>query len=161
MAEETTMKQRPVAAAAASEKPTPELLKTDVGGVYAEEEGELFAPPDQSPSSFAWSEVVWYNVVVLASWHVGALYALLFVLPQCTLQQVLMLWILLWVVAGLGITAGAHRLWSHRGYKAKLPLRVFLMLCNSMAFEGTIFEWSRDHRVHHKGSDTTADPHNS
>lgn len=113
-----------------------------------------------SQKGFTWSEVVWYNVVVLTAWHVGALYAVLFVMPHCSRLQLLVLWFLLWVVSGLGITAGAHRLWSHRCYKAKQPLRVFLMLCNSMAFEGSIFEWSRDHRVHHKGSDTTADPHN-
>lgn len=30
--------------------------------------------------------------------------------------------------SGFGITAGAHRLWSHRAYKAKWPLRVILIL---------------------------------
>ncbi|KAK1931796.1 Stearoyl-CoA desaturase 5 [Phytophthora citrophthora] len=156
----STLHQRRTAAAPAS-APAAELIKTQMDGEFAEEEGELFAPEEQAEAGFKWSEVVWYNVVVLAVWHIGALYSLLFVMPHCSLTQLLVLWVLLWIVAGLGITAGAHRLWSHRGYKAKLPLRVFLMLCNSMAFEGTIFEWSRDHRVHHKGSDTTADPHNS
>ncbi|KAG3083500.1 Stearoyl-CoA desaturase 5 [Phytophthora cactorum] len=158
MEERSTAQLRPNAAAVTK---TEKLIKTDMDSEFAEEEGELFAPEEQADAGFKWSEVVWYNVIVLSSWHVGALYALLFVMPHCSLLQLLVLWGLLWVVAGLGITAGAHRLWSHRGYKAKLPLRVFLMLCNSMAFEGTIFEWSRDHRVHHKGSDTTADPHNS
>ncbi|KAJ0131720.1 Acyl-CoA desaturase, partial [Colletotrichum tanaceti] len=27
---------------------------------------------------------------------------------------------------GLGITAGYHRLWAHRSYKASLPLRIYL-----------------------------------
>lgn len=116
---------------------------------------------DEITSGFTWSEVVWYNVIVLIAWHLGAIYALFFRMPYCSLLQLSVLWGILWLVAGLGITAGAHRLWSHRCYRAKLPLRVFLMLCNSMAFQGSIFEWSRDHRVHHKGSDTTADPHNS
>jgi stearoyl-CoA desaturase (Delta-9 desaturase) len=62
---------------------------------------------------------------------------------------------------GLGITAGAHRLWAHRSYKATLPLRIFLMLLNSMANQGSIYHWSRDHRVHHKHSETDADPHNA
>lgn len=116
---------------------------------------------DEVPPSFTWDEVVWYNVIVLAVWHIGAVYALFFVFPTCTWSQLAVLWIMLWVTSGLGITAGAHRLWAHKSYRAKLPLRIFLMLCNSMAFEGSIFEWSRDHRAHHKGSDTTADPHNS
>ena len=28
--------------------------------------------------------------------------------------------------AGLGVTAGAHRYWTHKSYKAKLPLRIIL-----------------------------------
>jgi len=121
---------------------------------------EMLAKQEVTPT-FIWSDVVWYNVVVLGLWHIGALYALFYVIPQCSLAQLAVLWKMLWVFSGLGITAGAHRLWAHRSYSAKAPLRFFLMLCNSMAFQGSIFEWSRDHRVHHKGSDTTADPHNS
>lgn len=96
------------------------------------------------------------------------------------------------VVSALGITAGAHRLWSHRSYKASLPLRILLGVANSMAFQvarhaifklcsrpaccvhgsdlspppsppvqNDIYEWARDHRVHHKYSETDADPHNA
>jgi stearoyl-CoA desaturase (delta-9 desaturase) len=65
------------------------------------------------------------------------------------------------VGGALGITAGAHRLWAHRTYKAKLPLRMFLGVLQTLAFQNSIFEWSRDHRVHHKHAETNADPHNS
>ena len=40
-----------------------------------------------------------------------------------------------YLMGALGITAGAHRLWSHRTYKARLPLRVFLIIGNTMAFQ--------------------------
>ena len=40
-----------------------------------------------------------------------------------------------YVVSITGIGAGAHRLWSHRTYKARLPLRVFLIIANTMAFQ--------------------------
>ncbi|ETV70607.1 hypothetical protein H257_13981 [Aphanomyces astaci] len=123
------------------------------------------APPRPvfgSPTpTFSWGEVVWYNVIILSVWHAMAVYTLFFVLPQASFVAILTLWVGLWFFSGLGITAGAHRLWAHRSYKARLPLQIFLALCNSMAFQGSIYEWSRDHRVHHKGSDTTADPHNS
>ena len=59
------------------------------------------------------------------------------------------------------MTAGAHRLWTHRSYKARLPLRVFLMLSNCLAMENSIYVWTRDHRVHHKFSETSADPHDA
>ena len=35
------------------------------------------------------------------------------------------------------------------------------MLFNSMAAQNSIFECARDHRVHHKYSETDADPHNA
>ena len=64
-------------------------------------------------------------------------------------------------MSGLGITAGAHRLWSHRTYKARLPLRLLLVLANTMAGENSIYTWTRDHRTHHKFSETHGDPHNA
>lgn len=69
--------------------------------------------------------------------------------------------ILGWQLAGLGITVGAHRLWAHRTFKARTPMKVLLMFLNSAAHQGSIYHWSRDHRIHHKFSETDADPHNS
>ena len=65
------------------------------------------------------------------------------------------------VWSGLGIAGGAHRLWCHRSYKAKLPMRIMLMFFQTLAHQNSIYEWVRDHRVHHKFTDTDADPHNS
>ena len=64
-------------------------------------------------------------------------------------------------IAGLGVTAGAHRLWSHRSYKAKLPLRIFLMIAQTMAGQNCLYVWCREHRVHHKFAETDADPHST
>ncbi|DBA00400.1 TPA: hypothetical protein N0F65_012931 [Lagenidium giganteum] len=125
------------------------------------DEPTISAAAKEIPGRFTWQDVVWYNVFVLGVWHVAALYTLVAIMPQCSLKELSVLWLSFWFLSGLGITAGAHRLWAHRSYKAKWPLRVFLMLCNSMAFQGSIWEWSRDHRVHHKSSDTNGDPHNS
>lgn len=47
------------------------------------------------------------------------------------------------MVTGLGITCGAHRLWSHRSYKAALPWRIFMLLLNSIANQGSIYHWVR------------------
>uniref|UniRef100_A0A6P7GP70 Acyl-CoA Delta(11) desaturase-like n=1 Tax=Diabrotica virgifera virgifera TaxID=50390 RepID=A0A6P7GP70_DIAVI len=60
-----------------------------------------------------------------------------------------------------GVTAGNHRLWAHRTYKAKLPLRIFLMVMQTTTIQNNIYVWARDHRLHHKYTDTAADPHNS
>lgn len=69
--------------------------------------------------------------------------------------------LVLYLASGLGITGGAHRLWAHRSYKAKLPLKILLTVFNTMAFQDCAIHWARDHRVHHKYSETDADPHNA
>lgn len=35
--------------------------------------------------------------------------------------------------SGLGVTMGAHRLWSHRAFKAKTPLKIFLLWLHTLA----------------------------
>ncbi len=52
-------------------------------------------------------------------------------------------------------------MWSHRSYKAKWPLRLILALSQTLALQRDIYEWAADHRVHHKYSETDADPHNA
>lgn len=64
------------------------------------------------------------------------------------------------VGSGFGITAGAHRLWSHNSYTANLPLRIILVFLFTIAGQRDAYTWAHDHRVHHKFSETDADPHN-
>uniref|UniRef100_A0A915BNT3 Fatty acid desaturase domain-containing protein n=1 Tax=Parascaris univalens TaxID=6257 RepID=A0A915BNT3_PARUN len=115
---------------------------------------------EQSKKEKFVASIVWRNVVLFALLHVFALfgaYQIIFVAKWPTV-----LWtVVCWLLSVLGITAGAHRLWSHRSYKATWPARLFLMLCNCVAFQNDVIEWSRDHRCHHKWTDTDADPHNT
>ncbi|XP_046962773.1 acyl-CoA Delta-9 desaturase-like [Vanessa cardui] len=64
-------------------------------------------------------------------------------------------------ISGFGVTAGAHRYWSHRSFKAKIPLQIIMMICFSHAGQNNIPNWVRDHRLHHKMSETSADPHDA
>lgn len=50
-------------------------------------------------------------------------------------NNIFLLAIVVWILSGLGVTAGLHRLWSHKSYKAKWPLRFILMLMSTIAFE--------------------------
>lgn len=61
----------------------------------------------------------------------------------------------------LGITAGYHRLWAHRCYNASRPLQYILALAGAGAIQGSIKWWSRDHRAHHRYTDTDLDPYNA
>ncbi|XP_065354227.1 acyl-CoA Delta-9 desaturase isoform X1 [Calliphora vicina] len=105
-------------------------------------------------------EIVWHNVLLFIILHSSAFYGLYLVFAENAYIDLLLSYFVVFF-GGMGITAGVHRLWSHRAYKARLPLRIFLMLCQSLAFQNSIYEWTRDHRVHHKFTDTDADPHNS
>ncbi|KAH7322374.1 delta-9 fatty acid desaturase [Stachybotrys elegans] len=60
---------------------------------------------------------------------------------------------------GLGITAGYHRLWSHRSYRASFPLRIYLAAFGAGSVQGSIRWWSKEHRVHHRYTDTNKDPY--
>ncbi|KAI1324702.1 fatty acid desaturase-domain-containing protein [Xylariaceae sp. FL0255] len=71
-----------------------------------------------------------------------------------------MLAMALYILSGVGITAGYHRLWSHRSYKACAPLRYFLAICGASSVQGSIIDWCRDHRAHHRWVDTPQDPYN-
>uniref|UniRef100_A0A4W5K7P3 Stearoyl-CoA desaturase 5 n=1 Tax=Hucho hucho TaxID=62062 RepID=A0A4W5K7P3_9TELE len=114
---------------------------------------------DEKADGWRSNEIVWRNVILMALLHVGAVYSLL-VIPRA--KALTWVWsYVCFIMTALGVTAGVHRLWSHRSYRAKLPLRVFLAAANSMAFQNDIYEWARDHRVHHKFSETDADPHNA
>lgn len=62
-------------------------------------------------------------------------------------------------VTALGITAGYHRLWAHTSYSAGLPLKLFLAAAGGGAVEGSIRWWARDHRAHHRYTDTDKDPY--
>ncbi|XP_075590093.1 acyl-CoA desaturase [Dermatophagoides farinae] len=109
------------------------------------------------------NDIVWRNVILLSILHILAIYGwFIFVMdPNIKWQTSIATFILGLFSSSFGITAGAHRLWSHRSYKAKWPLRLILAFANTMALQNDIYEWCRDHRVHHKYSETNADPHNS
>ena len=104
-------------------------------------------------------DIVWLNVFLISGLHGLALVACYSFMKIH--YETFIFYSLVLTANLLGVTAGAHRLWTHRSYKAKLPLRIFLMICNTVAMQNSLFEWVRDHRSHHRFSETNADPHNA
>ena len=101
-------------------------------------------------------EINYINTIILTINHIGSIYAYNYISNYKDILSLLFLYQL----NAIGITAGLHRLWSHKSYQARLPTKILLMILSSAANQGSIFHWVRDHRVHHKFSDTEADPHN-
>ncbi|XP_015116985.1 acyl-CoA Delta(11) desaturase [Diachasma alloeum] len=135
--------------------------KDDVSGKYTDyngtDEGDIEHKHAPGWLNFK-TKVAWGNVIAFAIWHCITLYSLL-TFPYLQYKGLVLWAIILYYFNMLSITAGVHRLWSHRTYKARLPLRIFLAVCYYSAGQNKIAQWVRDHRIHHKYTDTDADPH--
>ena len=71
----------------------------------------------------------------------------------------LVVFAVLFVLTGFGVTLGYHRLFTHRSFKTTRGVRVALAVMGSMAVEGSLIEWVATHRQHHVHSDQAGDPH--
>jgi len=65
----------------------------------------------------------------------------------------------MYVVTGLGITVGFHRLLTHRSFQAPKPIEYAFAVLGSMAVQGPVMAWVADHRKHHAHADQEGDPH--
>jgi len=72
----------------------------------------------------------------------------------------IILGVVFYFLTGMSITAGYHRLFSHRTYKAHFLLRLFYLLFGAAAFQNSALKWSHDHRIHHNHVDEELDPYN-
>jgi stearoyl-CoA desaturase (Delta-9 desaturase) len=99
----------------------------------------------------------WRNVFIFIYFHIAAISGFV---VQKKLSSLVLGWIL-GALSALGTTVGAHRLYTHRTFKANLKMRIMLMIMQTAAAQNDMIEWVRDHRVHHKFTDTNADPHNA
>ncbi|XP_046406704.1 acyl-CoA Delta-9 desaturase-like [Ischnura elegans] len=106
-------------------------------------------------ASFKWPDLCAQVLI-----HGGCLYGFYLIFASARVYTTIWAFFVLYA-SGFGITAGAHRLWSHRAYKAKWPLRLLLVFLFTITGQRHVHAWALDHRVHHKYSETDADPHNA
>jgi stearoyl-CoA desaturase (Delta-9 desaturase) len=66
---------------------------------------------------------------------------------------------IMYVSTGLGVTVGFHRLFTHRSFKTSKAGRAVFAVLGSAAIEGPVISWVADHRKHHTFSDQEGDPH--
>ncbi len=71
----------------------------------------------------------------------------------------ILVFLLLYLLTGLGVTVGFHRLFTHRAFKTTPHVRAALAILGSAAIEGPVISWVADHRKHHQFSDQEGDPH--
>ena len=64
-----------------------------------------------------------------------------------------------YLLVGVGVTVGFHRLFTHRSFKTGPSVRALFAILGSAAAEGAVIEWVSTHRQHHRFSDDEGDPH--
>jgi stearoyl-CoA desaturase (Delta-9 desaturase) len=65
----------------------------------------------------------------------------------------------MYLLTGLGVTVGYHRLFTHRAFETTATMKFILAVLGAMAFEGPVLKWVAMHRRHHQHSDDPQDPH--
>jgi stearoyl-CoA desaturase (Delta-9 desaturase) len=71
----------------------------------------------------------------------------------------LLVLVITYLLTGLGVTVGYHRLFTHRSFQTTRAVRSVFAVLGSMAIEGPVIEWVSTHRKHHAFSDRPGDPH--
>ena len=76
-----------------------------------------------------------------------------------TLDWIMM--VVLYVVSGLGITVGYHRLMAHRSFECKEWVEACLLVAGGWALQNSALRWCADHIRHHARCDQEEDPYNA
>jgi stearoyl-CoA desaturase (delta-9 desaturase) len=65
----------------------------------------------------------------------------------------------MYLLAGVGVTVGFHRLLTHRAFETHRPLKYVFAVLGSLSVQGPVITWVADHRKHHAHTDEEGDPH--
>lgn len=106
-------------------------------------------------------KINWVNAVFLIATPIVAIVGVFYLIWRGQLHWGT--WILALVmskVTGLSITAGYHRLFTHRSYEASWLVRLLFLIFGAASFENSAKNWCSDHREHHLHVDHDPDPYN-
>jgi stearoyl-CoA desaturase (delta-9 desaturase) len=66
---------------------------------------------------------------------------------------------IMYVLSGFGVTVGFHRMLTHRAFQVHKPTRYLFAILGSFSVQGPVIDWVADHRKHHAHTDQEGDPH--
>ncbi|HMQ29555.1 MAG TPA: acyl-CoA desaturase [Chloroflexaceae bacterium] len=96
---------------------------------------------------------------VVVTPFIGTLYAMVMLWNQWVGWLDVTLMLVLYVISGMGITVGFHRMLTHKSFEAKPWVKRLLLISGTMAVEGDAMTWASTHIQHHAHSDGEDDPH--
>jgi stearoyl-CoA desaturase (delta-9 desaturase) len=97
-------------------------------------------------------------VVVLLPF-IGTIYAMTMLWQSYVGALDVSLMLIFYVLSGLGITVGFHRMLTHKSFETSRPVKAILMIMGCLALEGDPMTWASTHIQHHAHSDEEDDPH--
>jgi stearoyl-CoA desaturase (delta-9 desaturase) len=104
----------------------------------------------------------WMNIIMLTTVHVVAIGGMALYLPLHGLSwAALIIGVTLTGLTIFSISAGYHRLFSHRTYEAHPVLRFILLGLGAGSFQNSVLAWAADHRRHHARTDSDLDPYSA
>ncbi|MBD0315884.1 MAG: fatty acid desaturase [Nitrospiraceae bacterium] len=71
-----------------------------------------------------------------------------------------MLFLVMYIVTGMGITVGYHRLIAHQAFECPDWVKRCLLVAGGWALQNSALVWCADHIRHHARTDTDEDPYN-
>ncbi len=71
-----------------------------------------------------------------------------------------MLFLVMYMVTGMGITVGYHRLIAHQAFECPDWVKRCLLVAGGWALQNSALVWCADHIRHHARTDTDEDPYN-
>jgi stearoyl-CoA desaturase (delta-9 desaturase) len=146
----------------APERPT---LGTSAEDDAALEDGTRLAGPTPGPAPEEIQEPVLENLDRFITGVITVVPLALVVLAGWQLWNRELHWrdivifLIMYIPIGLGVTVGFHRLLTHRSFKTSSGMRGLFAVLGTMSVEGPVISWVADHRKHHAYSDRLGDPH--
>jgi stearoyl-CoA desaturase (delta-9 desaturase) len=109
---------------------------------------------------FATKKIIWKNVLFFAvTTGVALAGAPVYIYRFGVAPSEMLFFCFFMAVTGLGITVGYHRFFAHATYKARPVIKFLLLFFGAAAFEQSAYDWSSQHRDHHRYVDTESDPY--
>ncbi|MFO0769003.1 MAG: fatty acid desaturase, partial [Nitrospiraceae bacterium] len=115
------------------------------------------ASADGSPQTICWSTTIAFALTTLATflgiprfWYFHG---------YSTFDWVLMG--ILYIVTGMGITVGYHRMISHKSFESHPAVKFILLIMGGWALQNSALIWCADHIRHHAHTDEESDPYNA
>ena len=99
------------------------------------------------------------NLLAVAIPFVATLAAIVLLWNSVVSATDLAILAVMYVLTGLGVTVGFHRMLTHRSFQAPKPIEYGFAVLGSMAVQGPVMAWVADHRKHHAHADQEGDPH--